>query len=103
MVVMKTLKYTCVPSFTSIIDIIHGTGLETHPINTFLMASPCYGGRSHVTRALFGIMAGVAMNRAKTASSELLRTAVQMVLEGDGFNIPSEPARKARTLAEKYL
>ena len=87
------------------IDIIHGTGtgLETHPINTFLMASPCYGGRSHVTRALFGIMAGVAMNRAKTASSELLRTAVQMVLEGDGFNIPSEPARKARTLAEKYL
>ena len=83
-----------------IIDIIHGTGLETHPINTFLMASPCYSGRSHVTHALFGIMAGVAMNRATTASSELLRTAVQMVLEDDGFNIPSEPARKAGTLAE---
>ena len=61
------------------IDIIHGTGLETHSINTFLMASPCYGGRGHVICALFGIMAGVATSEATTASSELLRTAVQMV------------------------
>ena len=85
------------------IDIIHGTGLETHSINTFLMASPCYGGRGHVICALFGIMAGVATSEATTASSELLRTAVQMVLKDVGFDIPSEPARRARALGEKYL
>ena len=81
----------------------YGTGLETHSINTFLMASPCYGGRGHVICALFGIMAGVATSEATTASSELLRTAVQMVLKDVGFDIPSEPARRARALGEKYL
>ena len=35
--------------------------------------------------------------------AELLRTAVVMVLNDDGFNIPSEPARKSRILAKKYL
>ena len=85
------------------IDIIHGTGLETHSINTFLMASQCYGGRGHVICALFGIMAGVATSEATTASSELLRTAVQMVLKDVGFDIPSEPSRRARALGEKYL
>ena len=132
------------------IDIIHGTGLETHPINAFLMASPCYGGRGHVMRArymnnggccygggcdhrysvcsVYNIYAATeaatmeaaaeaatteaatmeaatmeAATEATTASSELLRTAIQMVLKDDGFDIPSEPARKARTLAGKYL
>ena len=34
---------------------------------------------------------------------ELVRTAVQLVLKDDGFCIQSEPARRARFLAEKYL
>ena len=42
-------------------------------------------------------------SEATTASSELLRTAVQMVLKDVGFDIPSEPARRARALGEKYL
>ena len=37
------------------------------------------------------------------APCELLRTAIQLVLKDDGFDIPSEPARKARLLAERYL
>ena len=32
-----------------------------------------------------------------------LRTAVVMVLNDDGFSIPSEPSRKSRILAKKYL
>ena len=38
-----------------------------------------------------------------SASCKLLRTAVQLVVKDDGFNIPSEPARRARVLAERYL
>lgn len=34
---------------------------------------------------------------------ELIRTAVQFVLKDDEFCIPSESARRARSLAEKYL
>ena len=34
-----------------------------------------------------------------SASCKLLRTAVQLVVKDDGFNIPSEPARRARVLA----
>ena len=40
---------------------------------------------------------------AATNAPELLRTAVVMVLNDDGFNIPSEPARKSRILAKRYL
>ena len=40
---------------------------------------------------------------AATNAPELLRTAVVMVLNDDGFNILSEPARKSRILAKKYL
>ena len=38
-----------------------------------------------------------------SASCKLLRTAVQLVVKDDGFNIPSEPAHRARVLAERYL
>ena len=34
---------------------------------------------------------------------ELLHAAVTLVLKDDGFSIPSQPAQKARVLAEKYL
>ena len=34
---------------------------------------------------------------------ELVRKAVQLVLKDDGFCIPSESARRARFLAERYL
>ena len=40
---------------------------------------------------------------AATNAPELLRTAVVMVLNDDGFDIPSEPAHKSRILAKKYL
>lgn len=73
--------YLFVTAFT--IDIIHGTGLETHPINTFLMASPCYGGRGHVTCALFGIMAGVA-------------TAIDMLRPGLRRHLPSSYAQLSK-------
>ena len=38
-----------------------------------------------------------------TNAPGLLCTTVVIVLNDDGFDIPSEPARKSRILAKKYL
>ena len=40
---------------------------------------------------------------ATSPCCELLSEAASLVLKDDGFNVPSEPARRARFMAERYV